>query len=61
VANHRVINKVHILAAVSGGVDANPVPLVTGDAIHTDRTGKLDSHWHRSEPPEMATGGWWWD
>jgi hypothetical protein len=61
VANHRVINKVHIVGAVSGGVDANPKPLVTGDAIRIDRTGKLDSHWHRAEPPETSADRWWWD
>jgi hypothetical protein len=61
VANHRVINRVHIVAGVSGGVDANPRPLVTGDAIRTDRTGQLNSHHHRAEPPTLAADQWWWD
>ena len=43
VINHRVINRIHVVAAVSGGVHANPWKWVKPAAIETDRRGDLGS------------------
>lgn len=61
VINHRVINRVHIVAAVSGGVSADPSQYVRLAAIKADRNGQLSSELNRSTPAELPRGAWWWD
>ncbi|HEY5315880.1 MAG TPA: DUF1598 domain-containing protein, partial [Pirellulales bacterium] len=60
VINHRVVNRVHVLAAVSGGVSIDPAPLVSGDAIQLDRQGRLQSA-YRLTPAPPVKDRWWWD
>jgi hypothetical protein len=61
VINHRVVNKVHVLAGVSGGVRVDPSALVTTAAIQTDREGRVESEHVRSTPTDLAPDAWWWD
>jgi uncharacterized protein DUF1598 len=61
VVNHRVVNSVHVLAAVSGGVSAEPDALVKPTAIEVDRQGALTSEIRRAEPAKVAPHSWWWD
>ncbi|HWC88323.1 MAG TPA: DUF1598 domain-containing protein [Pirellulales bacterium] len=60
VINHRVVNRVHVLAAVSGGVSIDPAPLVSHDAIQLDRQGRLQSA-YRLTPAPPVKDRWWWD
>ncbi len=61
VLNHRVVNRVHILAAVSGGVTVDCRSLVKSDAIKSDRQGELGSQRARSTPEQTPRANWWWD
>lgn len=61
VINHRVVNRVHILAAVSGGVNVDCRSLVKAEAIEQDRQGALGSERVRSAPERVAHASWWWD
>jgi hypothetical protein len=60
VINHRVINRRHIVAGVSGGVMVAP-----GDLLKDGRAVKQDGKLALSKdaPPAngTATGAWWWD
>ena len=55
VINHRVINRKHILAGVSGGVSIDPAALVARDALETDTYGRLAAE--RDTVPENLGGG----
>jgi hypothetical protein len=62
VINHRVINKVNIVAAVSGGVSVEPRSLVQASALQVDRKGELQSERSRNAPAKtIARDAWWWD
>jgi hypothetical protein len=61
VVNHRVINKKHILAAVSGGVRVDTSSIVEPGGVEVDRLGKLDSERSRSRPAGTPRTAWWWD
>jgi hypothetical protein len=61
VMNHRVVNRVNILAAISGGVSVNCRSLVEAEAIVTDRQGRLGSEQQRSAPEKLSATAWWWD
>lgn len=61
VLNHRVVNRVNILAAISGGVTVNCRSLVSPDAISTDRKGQLASEQQRATPDKLSASAWWWD
>jgi hypothetical protein len=60
VINHRVINRRHIVAGVSGGVMVAP-----GDLLKDGRAVMQDVNLARSKeaPPanDAAPGAWWWD
>jgi hypothetical protein len=58
VINHRVINRRHIVAGVSGGVMVAP-----GEVLRELRTDHEASRiQHRATPPsELAAEAWWWD
>lgn len=60
VVNHRVIGGKHIVAGVSGGVHADPAPIVS--AMKVDDSGEVTSEQTRSKPAaELARDNWWWD
>lgn len=61
VINHRVVNRVHILAAVSGGVNVDCRELVGDEAIQPDRQGALASVRERTRPAGVPNANWWWD
>jgi hypothetical protein len=61
VVNHRVVNRVHILAGVSGGVEANPWKYVAPESLKADNTGKLRTQLESSNPGELPRDSWWWD
>ncbi len=60
VINHRVINRVHVVAGVSGGVRVDPQPLVAGTAVQADAHGTLKER-RGAAPGQMPTDVWWWD
>ena len=59
VINYRIVNHVHIVAGVSGGVKVHPAALVDRQAIQLDRQGVLSKE--RAAPCRpnraAATGG----
>jgi hypothetical protein len=59
VINHRVINRRHIVAGVSGGVMVAPGDLLKGERITT--VGKQLANSKREAPVDEAEGAWWWD
>lgn len=59
VLNHRVVNQKDILAAISGGVSAEPVEIV--NTLKTESDGQLDSRHKYIEPTKVADKQWWWD
>jgi hypothetical protein len=63
VINHRVIDRIHILAGVSGGVRVDPASLVTDKAIQTDRDNVLGRHQGAAAPKDrkLSPDAWWWD
>ena len=61
VINHRVVNRVHILAGVSGGVRADPTALVAHEAIQLDRDKVLARHQSAAAPKQSPDQAWWWD
>ena len=61
VINHRVVNRVNILAAISGGVTVNCRSMVRPEAVATDGKGTLASERDRSTPEQMRQTSWWWD
>lgn len=60
VVNHRVVNRVHVLAAVSGGVTVDPAPLVRPEALQADSQGRLAKA-YRLTTEAPADERWWWD
>jgi hypothetical protein len=60
VINHRVINRVHIVAGVSGGVMVAPRD-VLDDARTTDAAGRLTELRRTTRLAEAHAGAWWWD
>lgn len=61
VINHRVINRKHVIAAVSGGVRVAPWEMVDDQAIEVDRAGHLDSEYQRAQRNDLPSDAWWWD
>jgi hypothetical protein len=59
VANHRVVRGVHILAAVSGGVSADPTSYAS--AVEVERSGETYGKRRQSAPDESDLTRWWWD
>lgn len=57
VVNHRVINRRHIIAGVSGGVMVAP-----GDVLRTSRSVDGLNREREAVPPNnLGAGAWWWD
>lgn len=61
VINHRVINRRHIVAGVSGGVAIDPNSLVERDTIKVNTYGDLESEAVSAKPAELSQDVWWWD
>jgi hypothetical protein len=61
VINHRVVNRVHIIVGVSGGVRIDPAKFVQPEAIEIDRYGLLEANRHSAQPRPMPREHWWWD
>ncbi len=61
VANCRVINGVHIVAGVSGGVKAEPAALTVPSAMTTRDGGTLSWDRDLAEPQPKSGDIWWWD
>ncbi|HEX4129973.1 MAG TPA: DUF1598 domain-containing protein [Pirellulales bacterium] len=59
VINHRVINGRHIVAAVSGGVVADPAASL--GRLPEDRSGRASSRWQSAAPTNDVADRWWWD
>lgn len=61
VLNHKLINGRTILAAISGGVDANPIGEAAPSKVRLSREAGFDSRAAHSAPLKMAPERWWWD
>jgi hypothetical protein len=63
VINYRVVNRVHIVAGVSGGVRVDPSDLAKRCAMEPDRDGTMDRKRSAAVPAIKALSGdaWWWD
>jgi hypothetical protein len=61
VINHRVIDRKHIVAGVSGGVAVDTRPLVSSTAIKTDDYGALQAEHGGATPRLLPADAWWWD
>ena len=60
VMNHRVVNKVHILVGVSGGVSVDPNKLVQPEEMKIDY-GVLQGQRGAFKPKTAAPDLWWWE
>ncbi len=61
VVNHRVINRVHVIAGVSGGVRVDPVPLASEGALQSDADGRLERRRAEQQARSLPRDAWWWD
>ena len=58
VINHRLINRRHFVAGVSGGVSVNPVRFLASRTFEPDSYGDIAAvHAAKAENPDS----WWWD
>jgi len=55
------VNKVHILAGVSGGVQVDPWKYVAPSALKADASGKLKTELGSANPGTRPSDVWWWD
>jgi len=60
VMNHRIVNKKTVVAAVSGGVSANPWKFVKREATKPDDY-RLKQDRTSSAPRNLSKTAWWWD
>ncbi len=58
--NHRVVNQVHVIAGVSGGVHVDPWRSVTAEAIQVDNAVLPNEHRYGT-PQTLPNSAWWWD
>ena len=62
VINHRVINRVHVVAGVSGGVTVRTGELLKGGAIKVGSHVALEEGRREGRvPPDLPQDAWWWD
>jgi hypothetical protein len=61
VVNYRLINEVHVVAGVSGGVRVQTAPLVNRQAIQVESGDALGSQRSAALPKQLPQGVWWWD
>jgi len=61
VMNHRVVGQTQIIAAISGGVSAEPGLVTRREAIKVERSPKMDRDYNYGKPRVDAESRWWWD
>jgi len=62
VMNHRVVNKVHVLVGVSGGVRADPWSVVKPEKLDTTHeAGLTNGRRYSGEQRPAERAAWWWD
>lgn len=63
VMNYRIINRVHILAGVSGGVSIWPATLVSRRTMGVENDSEIENQRSAAAANgrNLANGGWWWD
>lgn len=62
VIRHRIINRRHIIAGVSGGVIIHTEPLARRDAIKVEVNGTMEFDYRAATPPrDIPWNAWWWD
>ncbi len=61
VVNHRLIQRKHVVAGVSGGVSVDSSKFVSKPAIQVDDYGDLKAEHAGSLPENLPAGVWWWD
>jgi hypothetical protein len=60
VVSHRVIDRRHVVAGVSGGVSVDTTAVVTPTALRVDTYGRLNRD-RQVGTPQPSDGRWWWD
>ena len=62
VINHRVINRRHIVAGVSGGVVADARAVIAETGIESSSSSELENRRAESTvPAKLLPERWWWD
>jgi hypothetical protein len=61
VVNCRVINDIHVVAGVSGGVRVHAGPLVDRQAIEVESNDVLGQQRSAAVPKQLPPGAWWWE
>jgi len=61
VVNCRIINQVHVLAGVSGGVVCQPASLVAPGAVETETSRVVARRRSAGMPKPLPPQAWWWD
>ncbi len=62
VMNHRVVNKVHVLVGVSGGVRADPWTFAKPESFDTTHAaGLTNGRRYSNEQRPAERTAWWWD
>lgn len=63
VINYRIVNRVNIVAGVSGGVRVDPSEIAKRGAMETDTGGKIDRQRSAATAAIKAlpADAWWWD
>jgi hypothetical protein len=61
VVNARAVNDSLVVAGVSGGVTANPMPLVSKTSIKVEDYQSVGSQRETVAPKDLALEAWWWD
>jgi hypothetical protein len=61
VINHRMLDRTHIVAGVSGGVSVDARGLVQRTAIKVDNYGLMKANRTASAPKNLPRNAWWWD
>jgi hypothetical protein len=61
VVNCRVINDIHVVAGVSGGVRVHAGPLVDRQAIEVESNDALGQQRSAAVPKQLPPGAWWWE
>ncbi|PQO40309.1 hypothetical protein C5Y96_01685 [Blastopirellula marina] len=62
IMNMRIIDKKHIIAGVSGGVNFDPSEMLTDEKMSVDEYGLMTAdHKSGNVPQTIKHHGWWWD
>jgi hypothetical protein len=61
VINHRVINRVHIVAGVSGGVSVRPADTLKDKPLRVESYPSLANLRGSATPKKSSPERWWWD